>query len=175
MMYEFMSIGEKLSGLIEGAFSVNLFEFVVNILATIVLILIVRFLFWNKVTSFLEGKKEKIKNDYKETEEIKKEAEEIKLEADETLKKAKKEAKEIISRSEEEALKEKALVIEKANQEAKGIVESSKADALYEKEKILSEAKGEVVDLASLMAKKMIDETVDVDKYNDKVLDELEK
>ncbi len=174
MMYEFMSIGDKLSGVIEDAFGVNLSEFLVNILATIVLILIVRFVFWNKVTKFLEGKKEQIRNDYKETEEIKKEAENIKNEADETLKKAKKDAQEIILKGEEEAIKEKQAIIEKANTEASRIVEASKEEALNEKEKIVSEAKEEVIDLASLMAKKMIDENVDISKYNDKVLDELE-
>lgn len=171
----YSSIGEKLTEIIRDAFGVNLLELIINLVATIILILIVRFLFWNKVTAFLDKKKENLKNAYKETDEIKEEAEQIKRDAEKTLDESREKAREIVRNAEESAGKEKERIIEGAKRDASEIIENSKEEALREKEEIIKEAKGEVVDLASLIASKMIDENIDQDKYNDSILDKLEE
>ena len=172
-MIKILSIGEKLTEIIEGAFGVSLLEFLINLLATIVLILIVRFLFWNKVTAFLDKKKEKISEDYKEREDLKIEAEEALKEAKESLESSKEKAHEIITNAKVEGDTEKEKIISEARIEARSIIEKSKETALQEKEEILNEAKEEVVSIASLMASKMIEENIDQDKYNEKVLKDL--
>ena len=174
----FYSIKDALGGLseiVEKALGVNFWELLINLLATIILILIVRFLFWNKVTAFLDKKKEKIKEEYRESGEIKAEAEEIKAEAVKTLDESKAQAQEIIRIAEDNATKEKVRIIGEANKTAQDIVSSSKEEAKKEKEQILKEAKDEVVDLASLMAQKMISEEIDVSKYDKSILDEIDE
>ncbi|MBP5343417.1 F0F1 ATP synthase subunit B [bacterium] len=170
----YSSIGDKLTEIVRDAFGVNLLELIINLVATVILILIVRFVFWDKVTKFLDKKKENIKNTYKETDEIKEEANRIKEEADKTLADSKNEAKEIIRTAEENATKVKQRIIEDAKTNANEIIENSKEEALREKEDIIKEAKSEVVDIASLIASKMIDENIDQSKYNDSILKDLE-
>ena len=90
------AIGDKITEILQNAFGVNLTDFIINLSATILLLLIVRFFFWNKVTNFLDAKKEKIKEEYKDAASIKAEAEEIKKEADQTLIDSKTEANKIM-------------------------------------------------------------------------------
>ena len=79
------AIGDKITEVLQNAFGVNLTDFLINLIATLLLFIIVRFLFWNKITKFLDAKKEKIKEEYKDAQEIKDEANRVKAEADEIL------------------------------------------------------------------------------------------
>ncbi|MCR5741950.1 MAG: F0F1 ATP synthase subunit B [Gammaproteobacteria bacterium] len=173
MVFNFLGIGEKITEVLQNAFGVNLTDFIINFSATVILFLIVRFVFWNKVTSFLDKKKDKIKEEYKDASAIKDEALEIKREAEETLLSSKSEANDIIVEARREALAQKEEIIAKAKAEAKEIVSESRAQAEREKDEIMKEAKGEIVSIASKIASKMIDENVDSDKYNDEALKAL--
>lgn len=165
----------SLREIVEKALGVNGWEIIINVVATIILILIVRFLFWNKVTAFLDKKKQNIQDEYKQTDEIKREAEEIKADAEKRLSDSKKKASDIIRNAEDAATKEKVRIISEAKENADEIIANSKEQALKEKEAIIKEAKEEVVDIASLMASKMIDENIDVSKYDYELLDELDE
>ena len=173
MNFYFLGIGEKLTEIIENAFNVNIFEFCINIAATILLIIIVRFFFWNKVTGFLESKKKSIEKEYTMRDDIKNEAIEMKAQAEETLKESKAKANEILKNAENTASIESERIISDAKIEAQNILETSKEDALKEKEAILKDAKDEVVELASLMASKMIEDNIDQEKYNNNALKAL--
>ena len=173
-MIRILSIGDKLTEIIRGAFGVSLLEFLINLVATIILIIIVRFLFWDKVTAFLDKKRKKIEDDYALRDDIKKEAEEKLIEADLTLAKSKEKAQELLNQANESGQAQKEKIISEAQKEARLIIEKSKENALKEKEEIIKDAKDEVVSIASLMASKMIDENIDQDKYNEKLLKELE-
>lgn len=168
------AIGDKITEILQNAFGVNLTDFIINLSATILLFLIVRFVFWNKVTKFLDAKKEKIKEEYKDAASIKAEAEEIKKEADQTLLDSKAEANKIMVESRRDANAQREAIINEAKEESKRIIEESKAQALKQKEEILKEAKDEVISIASQMASKMIEDNVDESKYNEKALGELE-
>ena len=61
MFINLLSIGDKITEVLQNAFGINLTDFIINFSATIILFLIVRFFFWNKVTNFLDKKREKIK------------------------------------------------------------------------------------------------------------------
>jgi len=174
MIYNFLSIGEKLTEIIKDAFSVNLTEFIINILATVILIVIIRFLFWNKVTDFLDKKREEVKKEYTVNEEIKQETLKLEESASKILDETKVKAQNIINDAKETAEIEKNEIISNAKLESERILKDSHELALKEKEEIIKDAKGEVVNLASLIASKMIDEEINQDKYNNKVLEELD-
>lgn len=168
------AIGDKITEILQNAFGVNLTDFIINLSATILLLLIVRFLFWNKVTKFLDTKKEKIKEEYRDAASIKAEAEEIKREADQSLIDSKTEANKIMVDARRDANAQRDEIINQAKEESKRIIEESRQLAEKQKEEILKEAKDEVVAIASQMASKMIEENVDETKYNEKALGELE-
>ena len=72
-------------GIVEGAFGVSPKEMAIQILSTLVLFLIVRFFFWNKVTDYLEGRKEAMAQEYNDAQNAKDEAKGLREEADAEL------------------------------------------------------------------------------------------
>ncbi len=174
-MINILSIGERLTEIIKDAFGVNFTELVINLIATILLILIVRFYFWNKITAFLDKRKEKLKSDYEASEDLKAEAEKIKDDAIKELNESKLKASQIIDEAKRSAAKQKENIISSAKRDAQEIVSKSRIDAQEEKDEILKSAKDEIVDIASLMASKIIESEIDQKRYNKKVLDELEE
>lgn len=174
MIVNILAIGDKLKEIIEGALKINFAEFIINIAATILLILIVRFFFWNKVTNFLDKKKKHIADEYKVNDELRKEALKEKEEADELLKSSKNKSNKVIEEATISAKEISTEIIMSAKNEASKIKDDSIKEAQRNKELILNEAKDEIVDIASKMASKIINEKVDKDSYNDKVLDSLE-
>lgn len=172
-MINFISIGEKIGQILKDSFNINLTDFLINIAATIILVIIIRFCFWNKITAFLEKKREKVANEFKGAEEKNIEADRIKAEAEKTLSDSRTEASEIISGARAQAQVESEKIIESAKDKANTIVDEGKKEALREKEIASKELKKEVVNLASEIASKMIDEKIDPDKYNKKVLKDI--
>lgn len=173
MMPYMLGIGENLKEILENTFKINLWELLINVSATILLILLVRFVFWNKVTKFLDSKKNKIKEEYEESSEIKEEALNIKKEADETLAKSKEQAKSIIKDAEDSATKTKNQIIKDAESKADEIIIEAKRVAEGEKEKAIREAKDSIVDIASTIAESILEKEIDSDKYNESILDEI--
>ena len=174
-MINILSIGEKLTEIIKDAFGVNLTELIINLIATILLILIVKYFFWNHVTAFLNKKKEKVKEEFEASEELRNDAVKIKEDALNELKESKEKASLIISDATKQAESLKEQIIEDAKKDASEIVSKSRSIALEEKEEILKSAKNELVDIASLMASKIIDEEIDNKRYNDKILDKIDE
>ena len=175
MFINLLSIGDKITEVLQNAFGINLTDFIINFSATIILFLIVRFFFWNKVTNFLDKKREKIKEEYRDASSIKEEALEIKKEAETTLIDSKREANDIIVSARDEAIAQREAIIAEAKAEAKEIILESRAQAEKQKEAILADAKDEIVHLASQMASKMIDENIDESKYTNEALDKIGK
>jgi len=169
----FASIGETIKELLKQAFGVNLTEFLINIIATIILVLIVRFFFWNKVTSFLDKKKEKIRDEYKDASSIKENAEAKMVEANNALSQSKKYAALIVDKARKEADAESAKIVSDAKVKAQSIVDDGREEAEKQKSYAVHEAKAEIVDVASKIASKMINDNIDQDKYNEEALNEL--
>ena len=125
-MIRILSIGDKLTEIIRGAFGVSLLEFLINLVATIILIIIVRFLFWDKVTAFLDKKRKKIEDDYALRDDIKKEAEEKLIEADLTLAKSKEKAQELLNQESRLHNDANILALGKMNQSFEEALEIAK-------------------------------------------------
>ncbi len=169
----FLSIGDEVSQVIKDALNINLTAFLINIIGTIILILIVRFFFWNKVTAFLDKKREKVAGEFKDAEKAKADADRLKIEAQSSLETSKKRAGDILSTARNQASSESEKILLNAKNKAAEIVKEGQKEAKREKDTALKEAKSEMVEVASKLASKMIKENIDQEKYNDKVLDEI--
>lgn len=173
-MSVFLSIGDSIKSLLQEAFGINLTDFLINIIATVLLFLVVRFFFWNKVTAFLDKKKAKIRDEYKDATSIREAANQEKAEAEATLSSSKKQANLIIDKANKEATIEANKIVDEARAKANTLQLEAREEAEKAKNDAVKAAKGEIVDVAYVIAKKMIDENIDQEKYNDKVLKEIE-
>ncbi len=168
-----LGIGEKLSDILKDSFHINIWELLINVVATILLIILIRYVFYDKVSSFLNKKKEKIEEEYRKTDEIKEEALRVKEEALSTLSTSKEEARAILSEAEKDASLIKESIIKDAEKKASSIITEARKEGEIIKSQKIEEARSEIIDIASSIAGSIIDKEIDSDKYNEKLLSEI--
>ena len=165
---------EAVNKAIESALGVNLVDMLIQIGATLILVLIVKFFFWGRITEFLE-KRKNIMTD--EMESAKKEnlaAQELKEKREQEYNKLKLDSKEYLESAKSRAEQERLRIIEEAKKNADQMMERTKKEIEAEKIKAKSTLKKEVVDLAAVIAEKIIKQEVDEKKYQDMIVDDFE-
>ncbi|MCR5609070.1 MAG: F0F1 ATP synthase subunit B [Lachnospiraceae bacterium] len=143
-------------------------------LAMMVLFTLLSFLLFNPARELLEKRQQKIDDDLKSASESKEKMEELKLEYNEKLKNVDKEADEILSESRKKALKRENQIIDEAKAEANRIIVQANKEAELEKSKVKDEVKKEMISIASVMAGKFVDESID-EKRQAALIDETLK
>ncbi len=143
-------------------------------LAMMVLFTLLSFLLFNPARELLEKRQQKIDDDLKNASESKEKMEELKLEYNEKLKNVDKEADEILSESRKKALKRENQIIDEAKAEANRIIVQANKEAELEKSKVKDEVKKEMISIASVMAGKFVDESID-EKRQAALIDETLK
>lgn len=149
------------------------FTLIAQILATIVLFLIVRFKFWDKVTAILEKRKMAVTESLEKKKNAEIEAQKIQEEANNTISIAKQEAKNIIQEAKDMSNIEADNIKQSAFEEIER--EKIKAQAEIERnvEEIQSNMKKEIVDVAYLLADKIVKEQMDENKNKEIINDFL--
>lgn len=164
----------SLAEAVKSALEINVVQMAVQIVATIILVVIVRYTFWNKITAFLEKRRELVASEIESAKQQNEEAARLqelaKLESIEL----KKHSKELLESSVFKAEEEHRVIVENAKTEAKNLMESAYLEIEAEKAKARLDLKGEVVELAALMAEKIIQSEIDDSKYKDLSIDDFE-
>lgn len=125
------------------------------------LFLILSYLLWNPAKKFLEDRKNRIANDIAEATSDKEEASKLKSEYEEKLKNVEKEADAILSEARQKALKNENKIVNEAKEEAARIIERAREEAELEKKRVADEMKQEMVNVAAVMAKKVVAANID--------------
>ena len=95
---------------------------IIQLCATLLLFLIVRFFFWNKITAVLKQKEQNEKDAFKALDDAKKESEEIKKQIQVDLENAKQEGYQTIERAKQKAYLEAEEIVKKAKIDAMSVV-----------------------------------------------------
>lgn len=130
-------------------------------IAVFFLFMMLSYLLFNPVRKMLEDRKLKIKTDLDTARTDKEEAAVLKSEYDEKLKNIEKEAELILSEARQKALKNEARIVEEAKTEATRIIKRANEEAELEKKRAMDEMKQEVIEIASLMAGKVVSASID--------------
>jgi len=128
---------------------------------------------------FLVAKREKrIKESLREAEKAKTQAEAISDERERTLREAKQQASEIISRARDTAESEKRRIMDDAREESNRMLKKAEDEIGREKRQALSELSDTVADLAIGAAERIVKANLNEDTHRrliDEVIEELEK
>ncbi|MCQ2796594.1 MAG: ATP synthase F0 subunit B [Bacilli bacterium] len=140
--------------------SINLWSFLTQMIAFLILVIAVFFLAYKPVKKFLKKRNEYVKSNIDMSRKNELASEEKLKAADDRVNSSYKEAKEIISAAKIDAEKERALIISKAKDEAK--FEKIKASEEIEAEikKSQDEIHKEMVDIALLASEKILEREV---------------
>ena len=141
--------------------SINILDVIGTMANFLILLLILRHFFFNKVNNILTARSEDISNDINSAKANNEKSELLRLENEQKLKDASKEGKSIVESFKAKAEKVSRQIVEEANNEAQDVLEKGKKELQIEVEKASLDIKAQVVDLAVMLSAKTLGETID--------------
>ena len=149
-------------------------DIIVQMSATILLFVVVRFFFWKPVTEFLEERRKGIDADLDKAKESLENAKELEEKMNEEMALAKTKIKTLLEAAERDGNEKRTEIIESAKAEAKRRKEALENELEYEKTKMNNEIKQEIVEIAFAAAEKIVAKEINKDKYLD-IVEEILK
>ncbi|MBQ6442333.1 MAG: F0F1 ATP synthase subunit B [Lachnospiraceae bacterium] len=143
-------------------------------IAVFVLFFLISYLLFDPARKMLQQRKEKIATEIATAAEDKEAAAALKAEYEEKLKNIDKEAETILSNARQNALMNAARIEDEARSDANRIVRRAEEEAVLEKQRVMDEMKSEIINIASLMAGKVVAANIDT-TVQDSLIDETLK
>ena len=148
----------------EQLFGLNpqlLHDTVLSVLAILFLFTLMSYLLFNPAKKMLKDRQERIKNDIDTAKKDREEAAAVKAEYNAKIKEIDKEAEEILSEARQKALKNEARIVDEAKEEAARILERANQEIELEKKHAIDDMKQEMIQIASMMAGKVVAASID--------------
>ena len=130
-------------------------------ISVFVLFLLASYLLFNPARELLKKRQDKIKGDIDSAEKDKEDAATLKAEYDAKMKDIQRESEEILSEARKKAKANEAQIVAEAKEEANRIIKRAQSEAELEKKKAYDELKQDMIDIASLIASKVVAESID--------------
>ena len=147
------------------------FDVILLAVAVLFLALIMSYLLFNPARKFLTDRQARIENDITTANNDKEEAAKIKAEYENKLKDIDKEAEVILSEARQKALKNESKIIDEAKQEAARIIKRAQEEAELEKKHAMDDVKQDMIQIASMMAQKVVAASIDT-RIQDSLVEE---
>ncbi|NLG03244.1 MAG: F0F1 ATP synthase subunit B [Clostridia bacterium] len=135
-------------------------------IAVFCLFLIMSYLLFNPARDLLQKRQDKIQNDLDTATAQKTEAISLKEEYEAKMREVDKETEEILSDARKKALANEARMIADAKEEAARIIKQANIEAELEKKKAADDMKKEMIEIASMMAGKVVAASIDTTIQN---------
>ncbi len=130
-------------------------------LAVFILFLAMSYLLFNPVRDLLTKRQERIKADLLSAKTDREEAASLKSEYEKKLEGASKETEEILMEARKKASVNESRIVAEAKEEAARIIRQAEEEAELSKKKAYDDIKNEMIDIASLMAGKVVKASID--------------
>ena len=140
-----------------------LFDTALLAIAVFFLFMLMSYLLFNPARKLLKDRQERIANDIDSAKEDKESAAALKAEYESKLKDIDKEAELILAEARQKALKHEAKIVDEAKEEASRIIKRAQEEAELEKKHAMDDMKQEMIQIASLMAQKVVAASIDTD------------
>lgn len=141
---------------------------VLTIIAIFALFLAMSYFLFDPARKMLRDRQDKIKNELDDAKDNMEKAHALRSEYEEKLSNIEKEANEILAEARKKALANENEIVAKAKEEAARIMERARVEALLEKQKMADEVKMEMIQVASVLAGKVVAASM-----NEQIQDEL--
>lgn len=151
-----------------------LFDAIVLALSMLVLFTALSYLLFNPVRDMLEKRKQRVIDDQETAKREKAEAIAFKEEYDLKLKQVDKEAEAILSEARKKAKQNEMKIVAEAKEEAARIIARANAEIQLEKKRALDDMKQEMIEVAAMMAEKVVAASIDTN-VQESLIDETLK
>ncbi|MCR5790747.1 MAG: F0F1 ATP synthase subunit B [Lachnospiraceae bacterium] len=130
-------------------------------LAVFILFLAMSYLLFNPIRELLEKRQLRIREDLDSAAKDKEEAGILRTQYEDKLRNIEKESEEILSEARKKAQMNEGRIVAEAKEEAARIIRQAEEEAKLEKQKAYDEMKNEMIQIASLMAGKVVKASID--------------
>ncbi len=151
-----------------------LFDCVVLALSMLVLFTALSYLLFNPVRDMLEKRRQRVVDDQETAKREKEQALAFKQEYDLKLKQVDKEAEAILSEARKKAKQNEMKIVAEAKEEAARIIARANAELELEKKRALDDMKQEMIEVAAMMAEKVVAASIDTN-VQERLIDETLK
>ncbi len=135
-------------------------EVVIQILATIILIVIIKKFAWNKLLLAIEERKKHINDSIVDAEQSKDKAQQLEQDKQAELSNIKSKTKEILDQSKQEAKKQHDEIVVDAKEKAKNILEKSNKEIEAQQKEVQSQLSKELAQMSVTVAQKFLKENM---------------
>lgn len=136
----------------------------ITLIAMLVLFILLSYLLFNPARKLIQKRKDFIQGQLEEAAKTQADANEMKTRYDEKLSQVDAETAELLADARRKALDKEKEIVEKASEEAHQIKVRAEKEVELEKNKVRDEMKQEMVQVASAMAGKFVEASMDKDK-----------
>lgn len=138
-----------------------LHDAIITAVAVFVLFLFLSYMLFKPARELLRKRQERIRTDLDTAKADREEANILKTEYEEKMAGAQKDADAVMSEARKKALANEEQIISQAKDEASNIIRQARNEAELEKQKAADEVKTQIIDVASLMAGKVVAANID--------------
>lgn len=156
-----------LTGRIFGLDSQLLFDILFQGVAVFFLFMLLTKILIEPVNKVISDRQSKIVNDIEAAASDKKAAAELKADYDSKIKNITSEADEILSDARKKAKRNEVAIIDEAKEEATRIITRANQEIELEKSKVKEEVRTEIINVATIMAEKIVEAKIDDNKQAD--------
>lgn len=136
----------------------------ITLIAMLVLFILLSYLLFNPARKLIQKRKDFIQGQLEEAVKAQSDAKEMKIQYDEKLAQVDAETAELLADARRKALDKEKEIVEKASEEAHQIKVRAEKEVELEKNKVRDEMKQEMVQVASAMAGKFVEASMNKDK-----------
>ncbi len=136
----------------------------ITLIAMLVLFILLSYLLFNPARKLIQKRKDVIQGQLEEAAKAQSDAKEMKIQYDEKLAQVDAETAELLADARRKALDKEKEIVEKASEEAHQIKVRAEKEVELEKNKVRDEMKQEMVQVASAMAGKFVEASMNKDK-----------
>ena len=151
-----------------------LHDAIITAVAVFVLFLFLSYMLFKPARELLRKRQERIRTDLDMAKADREEANILKTEYEEKMAGAQKDADAVMSEARKKALANEEQIISQAKDEASNIIRQARNEAELEKQKAADEVKTQIIDVASLMAGKVVAANIDTN-IQDSLIEETLK
>ena len=138
-----------------------LHDAVITAVAVFVLFLFLSYMLFKPTRDLLKKRQERITADLASAKQDKEDADALKTEYEKKIDGAQREAEVIMSEARQKAVRNEEQIIAGAKEEAANIIRQAQNEAKLEKQKAADEVKTQIIDVAALMAGKVVADRID--------------
>jgi len=159
-------LAEAIENLVRNGIIINPIEILIQLLATVILIFVVKKYLWSSVTDFLEARQAVVDEDIKTAQDNKLKAKSLREKAQKELDSVKAESRAILESAKKQAANLKSESLTKTEEELALMKKNAETQLAKELENAKKSLREEIISVAMVLAEKVIAKEIDEKTYH---------